>query len=352
MRKARGVRSTAGLTALFAALAVAACEVTLGGAPRTADDEHGDGLVSQASLVSSEDGLVSSGEGLVSEASLVSPEDGRVSEASYVSSEDASEVSLAAPEGGLAPDEASAVSGTSEGRGVNQSLPWEPVETDWCSQGWIGLDEHTCFHVPETAAADAPILYVLHGVMAPDTLPVGLQEIAARAADALGVVAVFPKGKQGLCTWDPSVGRSLCWPTRRELVDTEAPALLAAWMRAEARLSQVLGRTFSRRYLIGFSNGGYFASYIALEGLLEIGGAGLVGAGRSIIEEDLFSQERPPIYIAVGELEIAAVIASAENLADMLTQHGWEHTLVVHPGRRHEIQGDDFLLAWETWTAR
>ncbi|AUX43698.1 uncharacterized protein SOCE26_051510 [Sorangium cellulosum] len=237
------------------------------------------------------------------------------------------------------------------GGGGGGALSWEPVETDWCSDGWIGLDEHTCFHVPQTAARGAPILYVLHGMMAPDSLPVGLQEIAAEAADALGVVAVFPRGQPGLCAWDPSVEPYLCWPTRRETVDAAAPALVAEWMRAESLLARVLGAAFGGRYVMGFSNGGYFSSYVALEGLVEVDGAGLVGAGRQVIEEHLFSQARPPIYIAVGERELASTIASAENLADVLTQHGWEHALVTHPGRGHEIHADDFALAWQTWTA-
>jgi pimeloyl-ACP methyl ester carboxylesterase len=205
--------------------------------------------------------------------------------------------------------------------------------------------------VPETAPRGAPILYVLHGAMAPDSLPVALQAIAAETAEALGVVAVFPRGRPGLCTWDPSVETYSCWPTRRETVDAAAPALLDEWMRAEALMERILGARFGGRYVMGFSNGGYFASYVALEGLVAVDGAGLVGAGRMVIEEPLFSEERPPIYIAVGELELASTIASAENLADVLTQHGWEHELVVHPGRGHEIHGDDFSRAWATWAA-
>ncbi|WP_437330808.1 alpha/beta hydrolase [Sorangium sp. So ce381] len=241
--------------------------------------------------------------------------------------------------------------GGSGGGGAGGALSWEPVETDWCSAGWIGLDDHTCFHVPETALRGAPILYVLHGAMAPDSLPVDLQATAAEAAEALGAVAVFPRGRPGLCTWDPSVETYSCWPTRRETVDAAAPALLEEWMRAEALMERILGGTFGGRYVMGFSNGGYFASYVALEGLVAVDGAALVGAGRMVIEEHLFSEERPPIYIAVGALELASTIASAENLADVLTQHGWEHELVVHPERGHEIHADDFSRAWETWIA-
>ncbi|WP_437301156.1 alpha/beta hydrolase [Sorangium sp. So ce426] len=331
---ARGGWSRDGRAALLAALALtlATCDRAAVGAPRDGNGagsaggagagELGEDGAARASVATSSGASGGGGEGGGSEGGTGG--DG---------------------EGGTGGEDAGAAS--SEGSAPS----WQPVETDWCSAGWIGLDDHTCFHVPETAPRGAPILYVLHGAMAPDSLPVDLQATAAEAAGALGAVAVFPRGRPGLCTWDPSVETYPCWPTRRETVDAAAPALLEEWMRAEALLARILGGTFGRRYVMGFSNGGYFASYVALEGLVAVDGAALVGAGRMVIEEHLFSEERPPIFIAVGELELASTIASAENLADVLTQHGWEHELVVHPGRGHEIHADDFSRAWETWVA-
>jgi predicted esterase len=240
--------------------------------------------------------------------------------------------------------------GGSGGAGSSAGIvSWNPVETDWCAQGWIGLDDHTCFHVPEEVIAGMPLIIVLHGAISPDTLPSSLQAAAQEAADALGFIALFPRGRQGLCAWDPSVEGYYCWPTRRVHVDAEAPALLEEMMSAEALLQQLLGINFGRRYVIGFSNGGYFASYIGLEGLIDVDGIGLVGAGRSILEEELFSHARPPFYIAVGALETAHVIASAYNLEAVLTEHGWPHELVVHPDRGHEMHTDDFASAWRTW---
>ncbi|WP_437312132.1 alpha/beta hydrolase [Sorangium sp. So ce388] len=305
------------------ALALAACEGATSGAPRAGQTDGAGGAGAGEEVDAGEEADAGEGGG---------------------------DASVDAPTGSAASGGGGAGGQGGEG-GAGGALTWEPVETEWCSAGWSGLDDHTCFHVPETAARGAPILLVLHGAMAPDSLPGGLQAIAAEAARALGVVAVFPRGRPGLCTWDPSVETHLCWPTRRETVDAAAPALIEEWMRAEALLARILGGTFGRRYVMGFSNGGYFASYVALEGLVDVDGAGLVGAGRMVIEEHLFSQERPPIYIAVGEQELASTVASAENLADVLTQHGWEHELVVHPGRGHEIRADDFTGAWQTWIA-
>ncbi|MGK3983886.1 dienelactone hydrolase family protein [Sorangium sp. So ce136] len=325
MDRAHGGWTLEGRAAPLAALALAlaACEGATSGAPRAGQPDGAGGAAAGEEADAGGDADAGEGGGAAS---------------------------VGAPSGSGASGGGGAGGQGGEG-GAGGALSWEPVETEWCSAGWSGLDDHTCFHVPETAARGAPILLVLHGAMAPDSLPGGLQAIAAEAARALGVVAVFPRGRPGLCTWDPSVETHLCWPTRRETVDAAAPALVEEWMRAEALLARILGGPFGRRYVMGFSNGGYFASYVALEGLVDVDGAGLVGAGRMVIEEHLFSQERPPIYIAVGDQELASTVASAENLADVLTQHGWEHELVVHPGRGHEIRADDFTGAWQTWTA-
>jgi predicted esterase len=246
----------------------------------------------------------------------------------------------------------SAQSGSPGGAGGSGSVGvvgWTPVETDWCARGWTGLDDHTCFHVPEKVIDGMPLIVVLHGAMSSDTSPAPLQLAAQEAADALGFVALFPRGRQGLCTWDLAVEDYYCWPTRRVQVDAEASALLEEMVSAEALLQQILGITFGRRYIMGFSNGGYFASYIGLERLIDVDGVGLVGAGRSIIEEEQFSQFQAPFYIAVGAQETAPVIASAYNLHVVLTGHGWPHEFVVHVDRGHEIHTDDFTSAWQTW---
>jgi predicted esterase len=230
-------------------------------------------------------------------------------------------------------------------------VPWEPVPTTWCAaEGWLGLDENTCFFAPPEPS-DA-VLFFAHGMMPADGSPETQQDIVRAAAEQSGFVAVFPRGRQGLCDWDSTVEDWWCWPTSREDVDAHAAELLAEWTAAEALLSQALGATPSRRYVMGFSNGGYYVTYLGLEGLMAAQGFGLVGAGRSYVDESLLVDEQPPMYIAVGELEIDSVKASAENLAFVLSTHQWPHELVVHEDRGHEIRADDFDLAWTAWSAR
>src|SRR6185503_11518750 len=82
---------------------------------------------------------------------------------------------------------------------------WTRVDTPFCSDGWIGIDDHTCFFAPPELASPPSVLFFLHGMTPPDALPTALQAVARQAATAHGFVAVFPRGEQGLCGWDPSV---------------------------------------------------------------------------------------------------------------------------------------------------
>ena len=78
----------------------------------------------------------------------------------------------------------------SEGPGAN----WQPVVTDWCGDGWVGLDEHTCFFVPAKLAPTASILFALHGMIPPDSVPKSFESIAREAAEKYGFIAVVPRG--------------------------------------------------------------------------------------------------------------------------------------------------------------
>ncbi len=228
---------------------------------------------------------------------------------------------------------------------------WEPVDTDWCAaDGWLGLDAQTCFYLP--SAPTGRVVVYLHGMMPPDASARIQQLIVAEAAEATGAVAIFPQGTPGLCAWDASVIDWLCWPTSRANVDAFGATLVGGFDEAVTLLEEVFSLSLDQRHVFGFSNGGYFASYIGLEDLWRTEGAGLVGAGRSAVDPATLAAHRPPIYIAVGELETATVKNSAQNLAYVLSLEGWVHDLVVHPARGHEVRADDLVAAFSLWSER
>ena len=186
-------------------------------------------------------------------------------------------------------------------------------------------------------------------MMPPGSPPTTMQRLTREAADRHGFIALFPRGRQGLCSWDPSVEDWWCWPTSRANVDAHAAGFVAQWDASAALIESILSVSIVEHYLLGFSNGGYFSSYIALEDLWPNQGAGLVAAGRWSVDPSLFPAIRPPFYIAVGALDTEGVKNSAQNLAWILYTEGWPRQYVEHPGRGHSIAGDDFDNAWTLW---
>ena len=146
-------------------------------------------------------------------------------------------------------------------------------------------------------------------------------------------------------------------PAQADAADAELEVLFDAhtdsfsdeWKPHLALSEQLNGKPFERRYAMGFSNGGYFASFLALEGLWAMDGAALSAAGRSFIDEANLAGIKPPIFIAVGAQDTDTTVASAQTLAKVLKTQGWPHRLVIDPERGHELRHNDLLRAAELW---
>lgn len=223
-------------------------------------------------------------------------------------------------------------------------------ESDFCPDGWDALSESLCYFVPEQITSPASVVFFAHGILAPDANITSTQTMLRASARAFGFALIIPRGQHGICpAWNPSFADAYCWPTRRESVDEAAASILDEWKAAQDAVERISGNHFERRYVLGFSNGGYFASYVALEGLLRVDGVGVVGAGRFEIDESLFPDAHPPIYLAVGQSELRATQRSAANLYQVLSLQHWPVEYVSHPQRGHEIRADDVEAAWMFW---
>jgi predicted esterase len=225
----------------------------------------------------------------------------------------------------------------------------EPASTPWCGEGYRALDESTCLALPPTFTQPPSLVIFAHGMIAPSALPTEEQATLLAAAHASGFAVLFGRGKQGLCAWQADVAEHYCWPTTQAAVEKETPGIVAAWNDAQGRAERAAGVRFARRYLVGFSNGGYFTAFVAVQGRMPIDGAAVVGAGRSEVDPSLFGSERPPLYLAVGDQEAESTRHDAATLEQALTQHGWPVKYVVHEGRGHTIKEDDLTASWAAW---
>lgn len=136
----------------------------------------------------------------------------------------------------------------------------------WCPDGFESGPSDTCFAVPEHGAKDTPVLVYLHGPYEGHGTPAEWE--AVRVAKDRGFAVIIPRGKRGLCAWRTELKNHYCWPQDPE--DTDAmKGVIAEWDKVLWQVDALLEPGTHKRYVLGFSNGGSFASFLATHTLFQ-----------------------------------------------------------------------------------
>lgn len=228
------------------------------------------------------------------------------------------------------------------------------VKTDWCLEGWRGLDATTCYLHPESAdGGDEPteLLLYLAGIV-PQT-PVRspskehVQRVVGNVARRQRVTALLPRGRLGIGPTDAKDWWA--WPTSGGDYAKLAPSLLAEWAQARRALEEALGYKFKRVYLAGSSSGAYFLTMLALAGAFEADGyaatsGGAPGAGIAP------AAKRAPFYVGWGEGDPSN--GGTKALATFLKAQSWPMLAAPHQtghGAR-EVYLDEAIAFWRSKT--
>jgi len=146
----------------------------------------------------------------------------------------------------------------------------------WCPDGFEVGPQDTCFAIPDKHDASTPVLVYLHGMYAGHG---SVEEWSlVRSAVDRGFAVVVPRGKRGMCAWKAELKDHFCWP--QEADDPEAfKHVVAEWDRVLWQVDALLEAGTHKRYVLGFSNGGFFATYLAVHGLFPAQGYAIVNGG-------------------------------------------------------------------------
>lgn len=143
--------------------------------------------------------------------------------------------------------------------------PAEVPAADWCAPGFDPIPGGACFAMPPTHQVPSSLIVYLHGRYSRD-LPsdeMDRQRRLGQRATARGLAVLAIRGQLGECT-APELATWFCWPSNERNAD-DAAAFVSTWSQALAAAEERVGsRT---RYVLGFSNGGYFAGLLAVRGL-------------------------------------------------------------------------------------
>ena len=204
---------------------------------------------------------------------------------------------------------------------------------DWCAPGFEPLRGHACFARDSTNSA-APLIVYLHGRYARDAASdeIDRQRRLALRATALGYAVLALRGHLGTCT-SPDLASWYCWPSNDNNASA-GPAFVEEWTTA---LEAAQERAGSRqRFLLGFSNGGYFADLIASRGLLEVDA--LVVAHGGPVEPVRPSRGTPPLLLLSADDDIAQ--DEMIRLDEELTREHWAHDSYARAGGHGLTDGD------------
>jgi poly(3-hydroxybutyrate) depolymerase len=204
----------------------------------------------------------------------------------------------------------------------------------WCPDGFEVGPQDTCFAIPEAHGKDTPVLVYLHGMYAGHGSAEEWKLV--HTAAQRGFAVVIPRGKRGLCAWKAELKDHFCWPQEAE--DPHAfKTVVADWERVLWQVDALLEGGTHNRYVLGFSNGGYFASYLATHGMFNAHAYAIVNAGP--LAPPPKPEKAVPILL-VSARDDTDQAPKMKELHDSLSKAGWAHAFCARPGV-HALAADD-----------
>jgi predicted esterase len=212
------------------------------------------------------------------------------------------------------------------------------------------LAEGGCFSAPLTLTPPVPLLVYLHGRHSPALVAEENERQArvARMGNARGYAVLALRGVQGECT-QTELAEWWCWPSNprnaehgADFVSRFQPSLAAARARIGA------GPTM----LLGFSNGGYFASLIATRALHPFDAVAIAHAGPvPPTHAPAGAAALPPLLLLTADDDLSD--GEMRQLDDELTRERWGHELVAREGGHALLDWDvDMALTFFTRVRR
>ena len=219
------------------------------------------------------------------------------------------------------------------------STPEEAATVDagiiaWCAEGLEPIVGGGCF-APATADAGEPMMLVyLHGMYPPASASEELdrQSRLAKAATAQGFSVLALRGRQGQCAGEEVIDY-WCWPSNERVV-AAGQGFVDAWGAALVEAERRAGR--GKHYLLGFSNGGYFAALIATRALMPFDAIAIAHAGP--VEPVRPMGPKVPLLLVTADGDPST--ASMMLLDTELTSASWPHAIVTRDGSHSLTDGD------------
>lgn len=197
----------------------------------------------------------------------------------------------------------------------------------WCAPGLTKLTSRLCYYSPSHQNEDqdtSTLVIFLHSLVSAAPKAAWEQQLRMqKLADGYDFSILIPQGRPGLGPGrDPGV---LAWPTAQELQTLHEAELLAEWKVGVEQARQLHG-AFARVFLIGFSNGAYYATSLTFRERFACDGVAVFAGGSGSKYQRLTAaraKRRTPMFIGYGTLDPDN--RQQRALVSLLVALGWPH---------------------------
>lgn len=195
----------------------------------------------------------------------------------------------------------------------------------WCRDDLVTLQGDVCYAPgPAPLAGERRTLVIfLHGLTDEGSgWQLTMQEGMQRAGKALHFSMLAPRGRNGL-----GPGRKqdvIAWPTSEDGRKEAEDEIWARIDRARAEAEAREAAPFEDVFVVGFSNGAYYASSLALRGrLANVDGYAVIAGGSAATAPSAKGDARKPVFIGVASKDTTA--KKGRELDRALARAGWPH---------------------------
>ncbi len=218
---------------------------------------------------------------------------------------------------------------------VEPSLP-PFVGTHACAPELSPIESGACWGAP-TMHQDAPVIVYFHGRYDKALLKEELERQGrlAKRALAKGYAVLALPGEQGACH-QPDMANWICYPLHDNTAG-EVERFMASWRGAFDRAAR---ESRGPRYVLGFSNGGYFAGLLATRyGMRDVRAYAIAGAG-SVASMPITQPvaNAPPVLLLTGDDDPSAP-DTAVMMGD-LSRMKWPYDAYARAGTHMLAEGD------------
>jgi len=200
----------------------------------------------------------------------------------------------------------------------------------WCSPDVETLARDVCYAKgPNKDASKRTLVIFLHGLTEDGAgWQYSLQKGMALAGKKLDFSVIMPRGRNGV---GPGRKQStIAWPGGEEVRKLYEDAVVKEWFDAKAEIEKNEGAAFDAVYVMGFSNGAYYASSLALRGRLEVDGYAVFAGGSAYGgSTGKHTKNRQPVFVGIATKDETA--KKGKELAKALGSLKWPHRVDSRP---------------------